>query len=73
MVVHHDNIKPCVVPAREGIIHCPTPEDMAMHLVPGGPTPQGGINGQNHPPVVRPAHLRQNIQPPLQNGQFVTQ
>ena len=59
MVAHHDNIKPCVLPAREGITHCPAfEEDTAMPLVPGGPTPQGDINDQNHHPASRPAHLR---------------
>ena len=64
MIAHHDNIKPCVLPAREGIIHCPAPEDTAIHLLPGEPTPQGG----NQHPASRPAHLRQNIQPPLRYG-----
>ena len=72
MVAHLDNIKPCVLPAREGITHCPAPEDTAMHLVPGGPTPQGAINDQNHHPASRPAHLGKNIQPPLRYGEFVT-
>ena len=72
MIAHHDNIKPCVLPARQGIIHYHAPEDSAMHLVPGGPTPQGDINDQNHHLASCPAHLRQNIQPPLQYGEVVT-
>jgi len=71
MIAHHDNIKPCVLPVREGIIHCPAPEDTAIHLLPGEPTPHGGINCQNQHPASRPAHLRQNIQPPLRYGEFV--
>ena len=37
MVAHHENIKPRVLPTREGILHCPAPENTAMHLVLGGP------------------------------------
>ena len=62
MMAHHDNIEPYVLPAREGIIHCPAPEDTAIHLLPGEPTPRGSINDQNKHPASRPAHLRQNIQ-----------
>ena len=61
MVAHHDHIKPCVLFAREMIIHWPVSEDTAMHLVPGGPTPQGDRSDQNHNPASHPAHLRQSI------------
>ena len=38
MIAHHDNIKPCVLPAREGVTHCPAPEEIAIHLLAGEPT-----------------------------------
>ena len=72
MVAHHDNIKPCVVPATEGIIHCTPPEDTAMHFLLGRPFPQGGINAQTQRPASRPAQLKRIIHPPLRYGEVVT-
>ena len=65
MVAYHNNIKPCVLLAKEGVTYCPASEGTAMHLLPGGCTPQGGINGQKQRQVSRPAHLMRNIEPHL--------
>ena len=52
----------------------PVPESMDIGFVEGG-TPANGAElhpGQNNQPYLRPAHLRQNIQPPLRFGEYVT-
>ena len=72
MITHHDNLKPCVLPAKVGIPHCPTSEHTYITVVPGVPIPQGDANGQLQGQFTRPAHLRQNIRPPLRYGEFFT-
>ena len=73
IVAHHDNLKPCVLPSNKGVPLCPTPEAMDINIVPVEVTPQqvGGI-GEDRGRYHRSALLRQNIQPPLRFGKFVT-
>ena len=74
LVAHHDNLKLCVVPISQGVTVPPVPESVDISFVEGG-TPANGAElhpGQNNQPYPRPAHLRQNIQPPLRFGEYVT-
>ncbi|MEL7426754.1 MAG: RNase H-like domain-containing protein [Bacteroidota bacterium] len=73
-VVHHNNVKPCVVPSGQGEPFCPTQESWDAVIYPGGPEPNVGGDQQRERPVCapRPAHLRQDVRPPLRFGDFVT-
>ena len=74
MVVHHDNLKLCLVPISKGVTFSPVPESMDISFAEGGaPTDRVELNPRQdiqRPP--RPGRLRQNIQPPLRFGDFVT-
>lgn len=74
MIVHHDNLKQCIVPGAKGLPQCPVPESLDINFVEGGAFPQGEEEGprQNDHHNQRPARLRQNINPPLRFGDFVT-
>jgi len=74
MVAHHDNLKLCVVPISKGITVSPVPESMDINFAEGdNPAHQVEMNpGQDIQQYNRPAHLRQNIQPPLRFGEYVT-
>ena len=74
LVAHHDNLKLCVVPISQGVTVPPAPESVDISFVEDG-TPANGAElhpGQNNQPYPRPDHLRQNIQPPLRFGEYVT-
>jgi len=74
MVAHHDNLKLCVVPISKGVTVSPVPESMDINFAEGdNPAHQVEMNpGQDIQQYNRPAHLRQNIQPPLRFGEYVT-
>ena len=74
VVVHHDNLNVCVVPVSKGVRVAPAPESMDMSFAEGGaPTNRVELNPrQNNQQLPRPARLRQNIQPLLRLGDFVT-
>ena len=73
MVVHHNNLKPCVLPAGKGVTFCPSPELTDITVLQGEAIPPqaqgiGPAGGPNH----RPARLRRTINPPLRFGEYVT-
>ena len=74
IVVHHDNLKLCLVPISKGVPFSPVPESMDISFAEGGaPTNRVELNPrQDNQRPPRPGHLRQNIQPPLRFGDFVT-
>ena len=63
MITHHDNHKPCVLPAKVGIPHCPTSERTDITVVLGEPILQEEVNGQHQGQFTRPAQLRQTSDP----------
>ena len=65
MVVHHDNLKQSVVPANKGVAYCPVPDSSDITFVEEPAAPRGQQ-------FRRPARLRQNINPPLRFGEYVT-
>ena len=72
MVVHHDNLTLCVVPISKGVRIAPAPMDIRF-AEGGATTNRMELNPrQNNQQLPRPARLRQNIQPPLRFGDFVT-
>ena len=73
MVVHHNNVKKCVLPSGTGTLLSPVRESWDPAVIPGGPLPQRGIGpARVAPPVyARPARLRQIVHPPLRFGDFV--
>ena len=74
MVVHHNNIKQCVVPSGTGTPYCSVREGWDPVVVQGDPVPPVGIGPERSVPAVhhRPARLRQNMHPPLRFGYFVS-
>ena len=74
MVVHHNNVKNCVLPSGKGTSFCPVQESWDSVVIPGGPLPRGDIDPIRPEPLVhaRPARLRQTVNPPLRFGDFVT-
>ena len=72
-VVHHNNLKACLVPSGTGVTHCPRLESEETAILPENP-PNLGEDQPGSPPIerARPAGLRQNINPPLRFGEFVT-
>ena len=64
MVVHHSNLKPCVLPAGKEVTFCPSPELIDIIALQGEAIPPqaqgiGPAGGPNH----RPARLIQTIDP----------
>ena len=74
MVAHHDNLKLCVVSISQGVTVFPVPESMGINFAEGNtPAHQVEMNPwQDIQQYNRPARLRQNIQPPLRFGEYVT-
>eukprot|EP00794_Sanderia_malayensis_P006406 gene6406-biopygen4734 len=75
MVVHHNNVKPCAVPLSRGEPYCPVRETDEINISfenRGDPGREQREQHLNRQPVRRPAHLRQNIRPPLRFGEYVT-
>ena len=74
MVVHHDNLKLCLVPISKGVPFSPVPMSMDISFAEGGaPTDRVELNPRQdiqRPP--RTGRLRQNTQPPLRFGDFKT-
>ena len=70
---HHDNWKSCVLPGNQGIPFCPVPGTGNITFVQRetGPQQEEGAD-QNQPSNRRPAHLKQNVHPPLRFGSFIT-
>ena len=70
MVVHHDHLKQCVVPANQGVPFCAVPESMDMTVADRPPAPREVAPDPQQ--YTRPPRLRQNIRQPLRFGDFVT-
>ena len=75
-VVHHNSLKTCVVPVDKGVPFCAVPESAETQIlvgdsiIPGENILEG--RGNEQPPRVRTARLRQNVNPPLRFGEVVT-
>ena len=71
-IVHHDNLKLSRIPSGNGQIVPPTPESGDLEVVEPLFEAQNvgceGTRGTNGVPRVRPARLRQNVQPPKRYG-----
>ena len=71
-IVHHDNLKLSRIPSGNGQIVPPTPESGDLEVVEPLFEAQNvgceGTHGANSVPRVRPARLRQNVQPPKRYG-----
>ena len=65
MVVHHDNLKQCVVPVNKGVPYHPVPKSMDVTF---GEGPSATEEGPRRQQRLRPARLRQNIGPSLRYG-----
>ena len=74
MVTHHDNLKLCVVPISQGATVSPVPESMDINFAEGD-TPAHRVQmnpGQDNQQYTRPAQLREDIQPLLKFGEYVS-
>ena len=71
MVAHHDNLKLCVVPISQGVTVSPVPESMDISFAKGD-APVEMNSGQDKQQYTCSGRLRQNIQPPLRFGEYVT-
>ena len=71
-IVHHDNLKLSRIPSGNGQIVPPTPESGDLEVVEPLFEAQNvgceGTHGANSVPRVRPARVRQNVQPPKRYG-----
>ena len=71
-IVHHDNLKLSRIPSGNGQIVPPTPESGDLEVVEPLFEAQNvgckGTRGTNGVPRVKPARLRQNVQPPKRYG-----
>lgn len=66
LVVHHDHLKPYLMPTGKGSIVSPGQESGDFDVVPDlPPEPNDTPPGLDVGPQVRPAHLRQCIRPPV--------
>ena len=77
IVAHHNNVKTCTVPFDKGESFCPVREAEEVHFSPGNlerqrDCLQEGQQNLDLQPLQRPVHLRQNINPPLRFGEYVT-
>ena len=70
MVVHHNNVKACSIPFEEGEIFCPVKESGEAEFLPGVVGLDRGnmgaqVESEDLNLLRRPAHLRQDVRPPL--------
>ena len=77
IVVHHNNVKSCIVSFDKGEPFCPVRETAEIDLMQGDlgihrENFGDGGQGPDFQPFQRPAHLRQNIRPPLRFGEYVS-
>ena len=74
IVVHHNNVKLCTIPFGKGEPVCPVPETGEISVATGNLGDQGVPREQQQDlqTLSRPAHLRQNIRPPLRFGEYIT-
>ena len=69
IVVHHNQVKSCTIPFNKGEPHCPVREAEEIELT---TMPREEVPENQTGPLHRPPRLRQNINPPLRFGDFVT-
>ena len=69
LVVHHNQVKSCTLPFNRGEPYCPVreAEEIEMVWMPREERPE-----TQNAPLNRPPRLRQNVNPPLRFGDFVT-
>ena len=77
LVVHNNHVKACSIPFDEGETFCPVKESGEAEFLPGVVELDGGNMGAQEENedlnlLRRPAHLRQDVRPPLRFGDFVT-
>ena len=69
LVVHNNQVKACTIPVNKGEPYCPVWEAEEIEIV---SMPREEMPEVQNVPLNRPPRLRQNINPPLRFGDFVT-